>query len=259
MYLVFSDLDGTLLDHNTYSYEESLAGIGLLKEQGCPLVLVSSKTFEEMKVLHAALALDSPLIFENGSGIAFRSGEKWNIEIFGPGSEKLREYIQCIEDELGSSIELLSDMPVEKIVSLTDLSLDRAELSQKRRGTLPFILKNDTKTSTVDLEKINQKMAQRNIAVTKGGRFYHLIPADSDKGSAVDKIKKIYQSKGLPEVMSVGIGDSENDVSMLKAVDRAFLVRKPDGTSINSGLRRITVTRHPGPAGFTEAVRSLFV
>ncbi len=39
-FIVFSDLDGTILDHKTYSFDEALEGIRLLKERGVPLVPV---------------------------------------------------------------------------------------------------------------------------------------------------------------------------------------------------------------------------
>ncbi len=71
MKVLFSDLDGTILDHHTYSYSESVEGINILKDQNVPLVLVSSKTFPEMKEIHKELELNHPFIFENGGGIAY--------------------------------------------------------------------------------------------------------------------------------------------------------------------------------------------
>jgi len=50
MFLVFSGLDGTILDERTYSFRQSLPGIALLRERIIPLVLSSTNPFEEMTI-----------------------------------------------------------------------------------------------------------------------------------------------------------------------------------------------------------------
>jgi predicted mannosyl-3-phosphoglycerate phosphatase (HAD superfamily) len=68
-YVVFTDLDGTLLDSETYSYEKSLAMINRLKESGTPLIFCSAKTIVEQEVYRNELGLFHPFIVENGSTI----------------------------------------------------------------------------------------------------------------------------------------------------------------------------------------------
>ena len=68
-YVVFTDLDGTLLDSETYSYEKSLAMINRLKESGTPLIFCSAKTRVEQEVYRSELGLFHPFIVENGSAI----------------------------------------------------------------------------------------------------------------------------------------------------------------------------------------------
>ena len=53
--LVFSDLDGTLLDHATYSFEPARPALDRLRNLGIPLILTTSKTAAEVAGLHAAL------------------------------------------------------------------------------------------------------------------------------------------------------------------------------------------------------------
>lgn len=45
--VVFTDLDGTLLDHHTYQANEAAEALRLLEARGWPLVFCSSKTFSE--------------------------------------------------------------------------------------------------------------------------------------------------------------------------------------------------------------------
>ena len=49
-YIVFTDLDGTLIDHNTYSYESAIISLNLLKEHNIPLIFCTSKTRTEIEI-----------------------------------------------------------------------------------------------------------------------------------------------------------------------------------------------------------------
>ncbi len=68
-YLIFTDLDGTLLDHDTYGYGDALPALELVKKRNVPLVLCTSKTREETSELRDELGLSHPFITENGGGI----------------------------------------------------------------------------------------------------------------------------------------------------------------------------------------------
>ena len=47
-YLVFTDLDGTLLDHRIYSFEDALPALDFCRKTHVPVILISSKTRAEM-------------------------------------------------------------------------------------------------------------------------------------------------------------------------------------------------------------------
>ncbi|MCG7852909.1 MAG: HAD hydrolase family protein, partial [Methanosarcinaceae archaeon] len=49
-YVVFTDLDGTLIDHDTYSYKAARPALAALKKQGIPLIFCTSKTRAEIEV-----------------------------------------------------------------------------------------------------------------------------------------------------------------------------------------------------------------
>ena len=54
--LVVTDLDGTLLDHDTYDWEPARPAIEELKQRAFPLVLNSSKTIAELTPIAEAVA-----------------------------------------------------------------------------------------------------------------------------------------------------------------------------------------------------------
>ena len=74
--LVFSDLDGTLLDHVDYSFEAAQPALNALKGQGAKLILASSKTADEIEDLRSKMGFSHcPAIVENGGGILPPNGE----------------------------------------------------------------------------------------------------------------------------------------------------------------------------------------
>lgn len=72
--MVFTDLDGTLLDHQTYSFAPAKPALAALRAARVPLVPCSSKSLAEMVELQQALELDGPLIVENGGGVFLPMG-----------------------------------------------------------------------------------------------------------------------------------------------------------------------------------------
>ena len=50
---IFTDLDGTLLDHDTYSWAPAAPAIERIKKLGIPLIAISSKTLAELSHLNA--------------------------------------------------------------------------------------------------------------------------------------------------------------------------------------------------------------
>src|SRR4030067_2997947 len=67
--VIFTDLDGCLLDSKPYSFEPAQAALRLIKQKKIPLVLVSSKTRVEMEEYRRRLKNDHPFVSENGGAI----------------------------------------------------------------------------------------------------------------------------------------------------------------------------------------------
>jgi mannosyl-3-phosphoglycerate phosphatase len=72
--IIFTDLDGTLLDYSTYSFEKALPALQLLKEKDIPLIICSSKTKKEIEYYRKKLDNHHSFISENGGGIFIPKG-----------------------------------------------------------------------------------------------------------------------------------------------------------------------------------------
>ena len=68
-WIVVSDLDGSLLDHYSYSFEKARQALGLLRKLNIPLIFNTSKTLPETIDIASEIGIRSPLIVENGGGI----------------------------------------------------------------------------------------------------------------------------------------------------------------------------------------------
>jgi len=69
--IIFTDLDGTLLDHSGYSWRDALPALKEIRSKNVPLVMCTSKTRKEVEVLQEEMGLREPFIVENGAGIYF--------------------------------------------------------------------------------------------------------------------------------------------------------------------------------------------
>lgn len=251
--IFFTDIDGTLIDHHTYSFDESLEGVELLKKRGIPLVPVSSKTFDEICGLMKELDLPFPFVFENGCGIAYPDVSGYRFETCGSGIGALRALLTIIGDYTGGDVLPLADLSPGEICRLTGLSMEKTLLALKRKASLPFILEGRNLLTDGEIETLGRILSEHGAILTKGGRFNHLLPAGSGKGEGVKKIIEFY-CDCVEYPLTAAAGDSLNDLPMLRAVERGYIVRKPDGSHMEEreGLR---VTNSSGPAGFTEAVK----
>lgn len=267
-FIILTDLDGSLLDATSYSYEAATEALQQIQDLGIPLVLISSKTRAEMEAFRCRLENAHPFIVENGGGIFIpksyfpfpieQSAVRGNYQVVDLGMPYtgVRVALKEIELTLGCRLWGFGDMSKEDIARYTGLSPVDAALAKQREFDEPFLINHDG----ITCEDLRPYVEARGLHCTKGGRFYHLMGA-SDKGRAsrllIEWYRRQVESQGR-EIVSIGLGDSLNDLPMLKAVDRPILVQKPDGSydpDINLGnLHRAAGS---GPIGWNKAVLAI--
>lgn len=260
-FILFTDLDGTLLDHHTYQPGQSLGAVRRLTECGIPVVFCSSKTFAEQRTLQEAFRLRAPFIVENGSAIAVPDGffsiknyPVWRrvdgFEIMMLAHEEAaeaRRLLQKFPDVVGFS--QASDAALGAATALSGEALDRA---RDRWFTETLLQPNDPGAAEVPA----QALAPAGWTLSKGGRFYTVQSREADKGRALRVLLDIFHENGL-RGHAAAVGDSPNDAPMLAAATRAFLVQQPSGhwAEIEApGLQRV---KGAGPAGFSAVARLL--
>jgi mannosyl-3-phosphoglycerate phosphatase len=260
-YLVFTDLDGTLLDHHTYSWAPAKPALRRLRETATPLVMVSSKTRTELEAIRTELENEDPFISENGGAIFIPVGYDldvpedaremvdYRVILLGRPSSEIRTAFDLLALKL--PVRALSSMSTEEIANLTGLSLIQAEGARNREFGEAFIL-DDPGVSASQLER---EVRCLGLRLTRGGRLWHLL-GENDKGLAVSILTELYRRK-YPGLVTAGCGDAPNDAPMLAVVDRPFLVARPNGSHEALEVPHVIRVPLPGPAGFNQAVLSL--
>ena len=259
--IIFTDLDGTLLDHQTYAVTPALESLNAVSASRTPLIFCSSKTREEIEVWRKKLDNTHPFISENGGAIFFppdspfpesahRKNDYYVVELgisYGELKARFEELKKCF----GDLIRGFSEMDVAEVSKRTGLKQEDALRAQKREYTEPFIFEG---SEAKDLRRLEQAIVDLNLNLTRGGRFYHLL-AENDKGKAVRITAEAYRAE-RPNLRTVALGDSANDIPMLEAVDIAILVQKPGGVydPAAANVSNIRKARGTGPAGWNHAV-----
>ena len=258
--IIFTDLDGTLLDHSTYSFDAAREALNRAKEACIPLILCSSKTRAEIEIWRERLNNNDPFISENGGAVFIsnnlgtvknkyigRDGYRV-IELGIPYPEVVVQF-KTLKNEFGNRIRGFSEMDLDEVINLTGLPRREAALAKQREYTEPFVF-DGNENEERELEK---NVRNLDLNLTKGGRFFHLL-GKNDKGKAVNIIAEMYKET-LPELKTVALGDSFNDLTMLQAVDIPILVQKPGGL-YDRQIDLPNLSRAPGagPIGWNKAL-----
>ncbi len=263
--VIFTDLDGCLLDRETYSFESAQAALRLIKEKKIPLILVSSKTRVEMEEYRKRLKNNHPFVSENGGAIFIPKGyfsfqfsherkwEKYFVLELGTFYPQIIRALEFIKKETGVRIRGFHDLSEEDLVFLSGLSREEAAWAKKREYDEPFLIEGGEK----EIKIVQEKIKQRGLNYVWGGRFHHIL-GKNDKGKAAQILKDLYK-KEFSSTWIVGVGDSLNDLPMLSTVDYPILLKENGGFSSVSlaKIKKLVIMEGTGPQAWNEAILSV--
>lgn len=262
--LVFSDLDGTLLDHQTYSWAAASEALRSLRERGIPLVLVSSKTLPEILEIRQRLGNEAPFVFENGAGVAlpinhFRNTpdlidlQGVHVKSFGANRAQILAVLRRLR-ATGNRFEGFADWTVEEVAAVTDLPRDAAARAQDRWATEPFLWRDSVEKWPLFIAELERN----DLRAVQGGRFWCAM-GQFDKSAAVRWLVERYQEQEPSTALQVvALGDSPNDLQMLEQADVAVVVRSENSDQLElPDHRHVLRTTKPGPAGWQEAISTV--
>ena len=260
--ILMTDLDGTLLDHDTFGYESVKSFMVELIHAGIKIIPNSSKTSVELE--YFCKDFDAPLAYvcENGAAIHHLAVVKGQaseafidpIVLGKPVSVLMDHWTGCLSPQLRELCVFLDDLSrvdQAKILGLRGEALDRA---MSREYSRPFVFKGSEDT----FHRIQDEAKKFDLNVVRGGRVSQLS-GYHDKADSISIVRQTVSS-GPKNALIIALGDGENDINMLCHADIACVIPSKNGEILsfdtNRSFQKIIHASKPAPHGWLEAVEA---
>ena len=250
---VVSDVDGTLMDHS-YDLTPAKETIKFLQKLSIPVILCTSKTAAEVKVIRKELNLNDPYIVENGAAIHGETLKRVNGEIIlGEKYEILENILSSISNEINYNLQPLNNISDQEATKLTGLKGHSLDLMRDRHWSMPFLNPPENKE-----EEINICCKRFGVEIFRGNRMSHMLSINSNKGKAINALKNYSNN---PNIKIIGLGDSPNDLPLLLNSDYKIVIPGPDGPNLELleklNHHKIILATEPNGYGWKSEINKL--
>jgi mannosyl-3-phosphoglycerate phosphatase len=272
-HLIFTGLEGALVDPRTDSFAGAEDALSELDRRKIAYVLLTSRTREEIEPIRRKLGHNHPFVTENGGGIYFPDGY-FSLRI--PGAVRTARYLSIaqgrpyeevcealdeIAEECAVGVAGFHHMSLREIADNTGLRPRVAELVRARECDEPFYF---TSADDKVIARFVKAAQERGFDARRGATFWHLS-AKCDAARAVRTLSQLFREATHIKLRLVGIGGSQNDLPWLRAVDLPILLpdsretgKLSDDSQENPGrTRAIAMGELPGPAGWNKAILNI--
>lgn len=223
--VLFSDLDGTFLDER---YVPAVAPETLQRlAPEWRVIWVSSRTATELLALQRTLAHHEDAIGENGGVLltfdharAVRFGapaaleDAWVVTLAAPIAATRSRTRDALAAAGASALEV-SAISAAAMAERSGYTITDATRALDRRTSV--LLTDLSASAPAALESLRAD----GCSVVHGGRWTSVVDG-SDKGRAARR----WLGLSAPAATTVGVGDADNDVTLLSVVDHPFVIRR---------------------------------
>ncbi len=250
--LLFTDLDGTLLNKKTFEFKAALDLVKNCIRKGINIIPNSSKTDLELDEICEDLDIPKVYISENGScinGLNFLSNSL-NKEICLSRSKHIiyKNFTENVDVKLRQKCLILENETLKHQIEILGLPENKIHKALNRKFSFPFIFEGN-KVSEIELKKVVKK---NGLKIQFGGRVLNLGDEVS-KGNAMQKFVSLLSKETKKNYILICVGDNENDFDMLDKCDYPCLVK-------NGPLKKVSFknecifSKQEAPYGWVEVV-----
>ena len=273
--VIFTDLDGTLLDHQTYSFVEAKPALIKTKETKTPVIMVTSKTRAENETILKEMGLwqSVPFIVENGGAIYIPKGyfsfdlaqelpkekiaeaDKFSKIELGKPYQEVRKIMNEAAIAAGLEIRAIGDMTTEEFQNEVNFkTTEEARRAQKREYQEGYKILNIAEGGMKPAQdRIRQEIEKRGFFMSVGGRFCQIMGSKS-KIKAVKILTTLFK-KEFGDIHTIGLGDAPSDIEFCEYCDEGYIVKNPlKIVGAETEPPKIHLINEVGPAGWNKVV-----
>jgi len=250
---IFTDLDASLIQRDTFRFDEIKGYIKSLISKGIYIIPNTSKTEIEINEFNKELGLNLPYISENGSSInglnLINKNFPNQINLSRDKDDIFKIFKKIVPENLKVKCRLIFKMEKKVQSEIFGLSGKKLKDALNRNYSIPFIFSGNLDQR----RQLNEIVNKGGLTLHEGGRVINICDNVS-KVKSMNKIIKMVK-KTEDNVKIIGVGDNYNDLDMLKNSDIACLVFNDQFTMEPININNCIVSKNPAPIGWQEVVK----
>ena len=253
--IIFTDLDGSLLDKETFKFDVIEDYFKELISSGIVIIPNSSKTESELLDFNKQNSLNLSFISENGSSVHGLDKIHQNLPkkvlISRSKNEIQKIYDKNVSLDLKNKTAPILDLNIEEQKKIFGLPIKKLSLATKRMHSIPILFKG------TEVERNNFLKVINDIGLTaqSGGRIINICD-NTNKSKAMSKTLQLIRKELKNEIIAICVGDNENDIEMLKQADFPCLVKNENFDSSSINIDNLIKSNEPSPKGWSDVIKS---
>ena len=251
--LIFTDLDGSLLDRDTFKFDEIKDYLKKLLSKGIFIIPNTSKTEKEILEFNNELGSNLPYISENGAAIngldLLNSNLPKELILSRDKNNLINIFKKTVPENLQNKCKWLSEMDKKKQSLIFGLEDEKLKMALDRKYTIPFIFEGNKK----EKNRLFKIVKNKGLGLQEGGRVINLTDK-VNKAKALQVFVRFFK-KNNKEVKTIAVGDNYNDLDMLKTSDFPCLVFNDKFTLDEIPIKNLIITNKPSPVGWADVIK----
>ena len=255
--IIFTDLDGTLLNKDTFKFDEIQSYFRKLLLEGIKIIPNTSKTEAELSDFNKQYNLNLSFIAENGSSIhglnLINSNFPNKIILSREKEELLKIFNLKIPEKIRDKCLLISKLDKKRQEIIFGQKDAKLKDVLNRKYTLPFLFSGEKK----EKNRLLKILSSNSLTLQEGGRVSNLCD-NVNKVKSMNKVIRILK-KTKDKIKTIAVGDNYNDLDMLKNCDVRCLVFNDQFKLDQINIDNLIISNKPSPEGWADVIKMALV